>query len=210
MDHIIKAAGCISRLVVEELRPNRRPRYHLATAFFVSETLLLTAGHNYADFDNTCTQWWITEPGISQIDVDDVGNGKIPLHPCTLVESLYPRGGKYWRDIAIFRSDSYKSRQYAPLDSAIPPANAIIDIIGCPAEISDEWIGTHSKLQNTRKGRMDVEKALPKGSLVFTRGIVEASFPTMSTTEYRLSTCPGMSGSCVLYDGLVVGNSSLP
>ena len=206
---IIQAAQCISRLVVKERRPNGRPRYHFATAFFVSETLLITAGHNEGDFDKTSTEWWITDPGVSQIDVNDVSNGKTPLHRCTLVETLYLRDGQYWTDIAIFRSESYKSGEYVPLYSAFPPKDTIIGIIGCPGEIGAEWIDTHPQSKNMRTRRMSAEKALPKGSLLFTRGTVEASFGTTSTAEYRASTCPGMSGSCVMHNGFVIGNSSL-
>ena len=42
-----------------------------------------------------------------------------------------------------------------------------------------------------------------EGALTVTRGTLEHVGPTI---PYRASTCPGMSGSCVLYKGAVVGS----
>jgi len=69
-----------------------------------------------------------------------------------------------------------------------------------PSSLRRKQLSTSSDI----RGRLD-GSVFPAGSLLVTRGTVEDSDETMS---YQISTCPGMGGSCVLYQGSVIGKNS--
>lgn len=175
-----------------------------ATAFFVSETKLLTAGHNIAGVYDRVTRISVSVPGTSQVLSREMSLHKIPLIDCKLVGTLYKRGGPYDKDIAILDSGSFRSAHYVQLSSIIPPKDALVDVIGYPGEITREWIEAQWGLKNHTQGAEDAKKFLRAGSLTVTRGKVEDSEETMS---YHISTSPGMGGSCVLYQGCVIGTT---
>jgi hypothetical protein len=192
---------------IEEGEVDGKPRKHFfATAFFVSETKLLTAGHNIAGVYDRVTRISISVPGTSQVLSREMSLHKIPLIDCKLVGTLYKRGGPYHKDIAILDSGSFRSPDYVQLSSLIPPKDALVDVVGYPGEITREWIETQWGLKNLTQGAEDAKKLLPAGSLTVTRGKVEDSEETMS---YHISTSPGMGGSCVLYQGCVIGKALL-
>ena len=177
-------------------------RQFFGTAFFVSDTKLLTAGHNIAGVYDRVTRISISLPGAPRVPSREMSLQKSHLIDCKLVGTLYKRGGPYDKDIAILDSGSFRSADYVRLSSVIPPKDALVDIVGYPGEITREWIDVQWGMKNPTKGAEDAKKLLPAGSLTVTRGKVEDSEETMS---YHISTSPGMGGSCVLYQGCVIG-----
>jgi V8-like Glu-specific endopeptidase len=201
---IIKAAKCISVVLVEETQPDRRSkRNYFGTAFFVSENLLLTAGHIIAGVNGPIVQIRITQPGLDQVQPWQVSQRKVPTIVCKVVGTIYKRNGPLSTDITILDSGSFRNSTYLPLALAVPQVQSNIDVIGYPGYIKHEWIEAHEGVTDFDKGQKEAERLLPKGHLTVTRGTLEALGPVLS---YNVSTCPGMSGSCVLYKGAVVGN----
>jgi len=206
-EQILKISKCMCRVFIEEGEVDGKQRRHFfGTAFFVGETKLITAGHNIAGLNNPVTRISISLPGVSKVSSTDMSLRKVPLIECKVVGTLYKKDWHYSKDIAILDSGSFRNPDYVPLSSIIPPKEAIIDIIGYPWEIRREWIEAQPGLINITQREQDAKKLFPAGSLLVTRGTVEDSEETMS---YHISTCPGMGGSCVLYQGSVIGKNLL-
>jgi len=205
-EQILKISKCMCRVFIEEGEVDGKQRRHFfGTAFFVGETRLITAGHIIAGVNNPVTRISISLPGVSKVVSTDMSLRKIPLIECKVVGTLYKKDWHYSKDIAILDSGSFRNPDYVPLSSVIPPKEAIIDIIGYPGEIRREWIEAQPGLTNITQREQDAKNLFPAGSLLVTRGTVEDSDETMS---YQISTCPGMGGSCVLYQGSVIGKNS--
>ena len=94
-----------------------------------------------------------------------------------------------------------------PLSCDPVPINGIVDIVGYPGEKTLLWLHkNHPDLLNLVDGTTRSEAMLPTRRLVVTRGVVEECCGDM--TSYKVSTCPGLSGSCVIYQGKVHGSRS--
>jgi V8-like Glu-specific endopeptidase len=198
---------CICRVFIEEGEVDgKRRRHYFGTAFFVSETRLLTAGHNIAGVNDRVTRISISLPGVPNVVATDMSLRKIPLVECKVIGTMYRHDQQYSKDIAILDSGSFRNPDYVSLSAIIPPKEAVVDVIGYPGKIRQEWIQAQWGLKDITKGQQDAKKLLPAGSLLVTRGTVEDSEEIMS---YHISTCPGMGGSCVLYQGSVIGKNFL-
>jgi V8-like Glu-specific endopeptidase len=201
--NIIKAANCTSFVHIEESGGRGRPaRVFYGTAFFVSSQLLLTAGHNIAGINGSLCEIRITRPGTRKVRPLQVVQRKLFTIACKVVGTIYKRDGAVSGDLAILETDSFKASTFLPLFTLAPPPKATVSIIGYPAEIKYEWIKAHKSLRHVESGKADAERLFPLGNLTVSQGAVET---VGSTITYHMSTCPGMSGSCVLYKGCVIG-----
>jgi V8-like Glu-specific endopeptidase len=204
---ILAAAKCTSFIFIEEGPADRNatpPRFY-GSAFFVSPTRLLTAGHNVVGVNRPVVRILITAPGIDKVEPWQVTRGKIATIKCELVGTIYKRGGLYTTDIAVLDSGTFSSADYLSLSSTIPPSTATVDVIGYPGLIKPEWIWGHEGVADPGKGLKVANILLPTGHLTVSRGVVDSTQTAGSAISYELSTCPGMSGSCVLYKGKVIG-----
>ena len=200
---ILDAAKCISFLLVEEssVDGESRPSF-CGTAFFVSQNLLVTAGHNVAGVHQPVKDIRITYPGVESIRSLDVANHKVPTITCKVVGTLYKRDRRVSKDIAILDAGSFNAPFYLPLSSVVPPIDAIVDLVGYPDEIKREWIQAHKGVSDAGKCLRKAMQMFPKGDLFVTRGVIRSVGATMT---YKMSTCPGLSGSCILYKGAAIG-----
>jgi hypothetical protein len=203
---IISAAKCTSLVLLEESHTDGTIRKFYGTAFFVSENLLLTAGHNTLGVHGVSSQIRITTPGLDLVQPWQVNQRKVPTIICKIAGTIYRRNGPSSNDIAILDSGTYRNSSYLSLSSAVPQIKSKVDVIGYPGYIKHEWIEAHVGVNDFDRGQKEAEKLLPKGRLTVTRGTLEHVGPTI---PYKASTCPGMSGSCVLYKGAVVGSYCL-
>lgn len=128
-------------------------------------------------------------------------DGKVSTNDCTVVSSLYTHNGLSERDIAILHAGSYNAAYYLQISADAIPENAIVDVLGYPGELKSEWMRTQV-VNDVDESLNAAAKLLPKRTLTVSRGTVQS---IGSTVSYNLSTCPGMSGSCVLHRGKVIG-----
>lgn len=200
---ILTAGKCTSFLFIEETTPSGRYTYRFCgTAFFISDRLLLTAGHNVVGVNGPVSEILITYPGLCQVDSWQVAERSTPTIKCKILETIYSLNGDFSKDIAILDAGSFSARNHLSLSSTIPPQNATVDVVGYPGDIIDEWLEAHETFPNIRKAKEEADRLLKKGSLTVTRGTIK----TIGTNiTYYISTCPGMGGACVLYNGSVIG-----
>ena len=204
---IVNAAKCTSFLLIEEQKPGEKSsRRYYGTAFFISPRLLVTAGHNVIGVHGPISQLCITHPGVEMIDLRQVALRTVPTINCKVVGSLYKKEGPFSKDIAILDAGSFNASHYLPLSKAIAPQNAVIDIVGYPAQIKDEWLEAHDGI-DVQRAQDEAKCLLPKGRLLVTRG--NASATSGTAIPYHITTCPGFGGSCVLYNGAVIGKFRL-
>jgi V8-like Glu-specific endopeptidase len=203
---IIAAAKCTAFVIIEEPKTDGSNGVHryTGTAFFVSPTRLLTAGHNIVGVHGPASKICIAYPGLPKVTAWQVAKLKVPAITCKVVGTMYRRGGPYVRDIAILDSGSYSYPHHLSLSLFNPPEDAkpTVDVIGYPGDIKLEWITEHEGLLDYDKGQTDAVQLLPRGQLTVTRGEIENDGETI---PYHISTCTGMSGSPVLYKGKVIG-----
>jgi V8-like Glu-specific endopeptidase len=109
--------------------------------------------------------------------------------------------------MAILCAGSYNASadHFVELSTELPQQDEYVDVIGYPGELNTAWMRTQDRVNDIDESLKEVEKLLPKRTLTVTRGTVKSSG---SIVTYNLSTCPGMSGSCVLYKGKVIGTGS--
>jgi hypothetical protein len=205
---IMKAARCTALLEVEFRKSDGAIVKGHGTAFFVTEKHLLTAGHNIAaDGPGTVRiSLRIAYPGVKVYVAD---SSAIRTLDCVLLKTLYGKGDKKnnSKDIAILRCEGLNGGPYLPLSSDHLPSNTVVDIVGYPS------VGHHNCIARLQKDLKDSEASeasskvlLPTDTLVVTRGTVEKTDADSGLISYKVSTCSGMSGSCLLYEGKVYGN----
>jgi hypothetical protein len=203
-DAIIAAEKCTSFLLIEEEKVEGQPkRQFYGTAFFVSENLLITAGHNTVGVNGPISRIAITYPGIDQVHPWHVSQREVLTINCKVVATIYKRDGPTSKDIAILDAGSFCAPTYVPLSSSIPTPKTAVYVIGYPGDITRGWIEAQVGLRNLEDAHENATQLFPKGRLTVSCGEVMTAG---STIEYVASTCPGFSGVCVISNGMVIGN----
>jgi len=207
---LINAAKCTALLCIDVSLPGGRIQRHFGTAFFIDEKHLITAGHNTSikEIKDHPKKIQITYPGLTYVNYTQLTKRKISTIDCTLVASFYSKQGPPEKDIALLHAGSYNSADYVQLSSDLPNVSgngpAQVDVIGYPGEHKSEWMQTQN-VADVDQSLGAVAILLPKRTLTVTHGSVKTVDKIIG---YDLSTCPGMSGSCVLYNGKVIGKST--
>jgi V8-like Glu-specific endopeptidase len=197
-------AKCTSFLLIDEEKVEGYPKQQFyGTAFFVSDNLLITAGHNTVGVNGPINRLAITYPGIDQIHPWHVSQKEVPTINCKVVASIYKKNGPPSKDIAILDAGSFCAAKYVQLSSFIPPPKTAVYVIGYPGDIKRGWVETQVGLNNLEEAHENATQLFPKGRLTVSCGEVVT---TGNIIEYAVSTCPGMSGACVVYNGMVIGN----
>jgi V8-like Glu-specific endopeptidase len=203
--NILLAAGkCIAFLIVQF---HNTTDTQIATAFFIDKTHLLTAGHSLHKRAFTHKSVQLIGPGIPHIDATKLVQGKYPTVNCKVVWNLYSVKAPYDNDIALLHTGSFSWPDFMELSAVLPRKDATVDVIGYPGDLNWWWMKTQGDLKDIEKSLVTVEKLLPKRTLSVSRGTIETAGSLIS---YDLSTVPGMSGSCVVYQGKAIGISSFP
>lgn len=136
-------------------------------------------------------------------------DGEISTIDCTVVKSLYGKDGPPEKDIALLDAGSHNAADFLQVHPLLDLPREyddnlqLVDVIGYPGELKSEWMRTQ-KVKDVDQSLEAVAKLLPRRTLTVTRGVLKNIGKTVT---YDLSTCPGMSGSCVLYKGKVIGIS---
>ena len=211
---ILSVAKCVSMVCIEDGGTDSSKRqYRFGTAFWISETRLLTACHIITDagakLNNIKVR--VSPPCLSHVDPQILLRREMPSVECTVVarshRDLIPDQISNYRDVAILDAGSYRPTQgnWLSLAAQIPSPTSTISVLGFPGYITPQWIIAHEGLNDRWRGQSTAESLLPTGHLTVTRGVAHES--SGSIFRYNISTCMGMSGGCVLVEGQVVGKS---
>jgi len=197
--------------IEEVMRDGSRKNFY-GTAFFISATRLLTAAHNVkgSKDKSNISQINVSRPGLSVVNAFSLAKKQMETIACTVIDKTYEPVddlGNYM-DIAILDSNGYHvpEDKWLTLTTARPSPKSTVAVIGYPGEIQLRWISDHGGLVDDEdKAQSDAKALLPRGRLTLSRGVTRENLQHI--VRYNVSTCPGMSGGCVLLDGKVVGMS---
>ena len=203
-DYILAASKATSLLMIEAYDSKGRRTLEFATAFFIAPSLLLTAGHATVSPNGLRTELYVFHPGTTYLSFSQVAKRSPSAIRCAVVVNHYREVGFPSNDIAILSSGNFESAHFLTLSGEGIPLNRNVDIIGYPGEIRDMWLSEkHDGLEDVGKNKAIAEMLLPLRHLVVTRGNVAHN--SGSLVSYTISTCPGLSGSCVMFEGKVHG-----
>ena len=206
--NILRASKATSLLLVQLTNSKGESDWEYATAFFVAPNLLLTAGHAALDPPDVKTERWVFLPGTPYLDMDQIASRDPWAIRCTVVDNMYKAGAAISKDIAILSSGSFETKHYLKLSTDLVPAKATIDVVGYPSSKKENWLRRkHPDLESLVTGATAVENLLPTRKLVVTRGVVADH--RADVTSYIISTCPGLSGGCLIYNGKVHGKPTV-
>jgi V8-like Glu-specific endopeptidase len=204
-DPILAASKATSLLFIESTNSKGNRQWDFATAFFVAPKLLITAGHAALDpLESVKTDRYIFLPGKSSLNADEVSSRGPFAVRCDVVGTMFKSGSSMSKDIAILSSGNFETNHYVPISLDPIPRDSTIDVIGYPGEKRIAWLREkHPELKSLVQGERAGEVLLPTRQLIVTRGVV--AHTSAGVTWYNISTCPGLSGSCVVYNGQVHG-----
>lgn len=206
---IHEAANCMALVIIEHTSADGKVvAQYLGSAFFISPTLLLTAGHNIREPPNVKVSVRIGKPGTAYINYAAALHRLIPTIVCKIVASLYkyPHSPSH-EDIAILDTGTYENgSSYLKLSPVLPSLSSKVNVVGYPGSVKQEWLMCHDGINDAEDGRRKTADMFPAQRMTITSGPVNQ---VTSTISYKLSTIPGMSGGCVLHDGKVIGISRI-
>jgi Trypsin-like peptidase domain len=201
-ESLLAASKATSLLVIEWTDKKKHGYLVVATAFFVGPSVLLTAGHAVLKPEEAVSiEYYLFPAGTEFISLADLVHRRPVIYPFEVIENASVRSNL---DLAILKT-AVQSSYFVDLSTQEMPIDGTADIIGYPGEKRERWIRKHpgladSEIENSEK---TAEELLPKRTLVVTRGIVQHH--NGCYTLYKISTCPGLSGSPVVYEGKVHG-----
>lgn len=191
----------MARLTVEWWKSDGRPTNTYGTAFFFTGRHLLTALHNVKCDNYTRGPIHISTPG------DFVVESTSDTLVCTILDVSEEH------DLAILDCgcDKYDFLHIAPANAKLPP-NAVMDIFGYPGDMKQRLLLTDyykTGLKDLDASKEEAETLLAPNTLTVTRGTIQPNhrYSRPEEIRYRITTCPGMSGGCILYNNMVYGTS---
>lgn len=200
---LVNAARATACLIVDHRQPDGKLSTSYGTAFFVADTLLLTAGHNLISRNGTIERIGITYAGCKIVDRESNSLD------CKILYTLYngPPDSLATDDIAILECFGHATKIFLPLARTVGGLfpGAVVDVIAYPGTIQEKWLEEYhqEKLDDYIASAKDARGMLQPKTLTVTRGpIVEIKDGLIS---YKLSTCRGMSGGCLIFQGEVYG-----
>jgi hypothetical protein len=113
-------------------------------------------------------------------------------------------------DVAILECSSHEAGVYLHLSDSINELQpgAVVDIIGYPCYFTKDQENQFQEKGELRcydESMKEAGKMLPPKTLTVSRGSVEEI--QKGLIRYKISTLPGMSGACLMYNGKVYGSS---
>jgi len=174
------------------------------TAFFVSNTMLVTAGHMAPDGNRRIVA---QHPGIRQAKmfVQDLFRWPPPADTfeCEFVATGLPNV-----DITILKvkEGTYQAEAPVSIEQKRFVAGDGVDVLGYPGRYGDEYIRVMHGGETDRRELQDVGELFRRCELTVSYGTVVDTGGNMPM--YRVSTVVGMSGSPVIVSGKVVGKIS--
>jgi len=205
-DTLVRVGSTVCHIIVEF---DNTCTTNVGMAFFIDTDHLVTAGHNLKRPEGYAIKSvHVISPGEPYINYDKLLEGVCPSLECTVIANLYT--GSYGTDIALIRVPKcYKGPAAVEVLMEPPPIGSTVDVIGYPGDSSKNphWLKDKKpELVSIERGLETIQKLLPSQKLAISRGTVQECTETL--VKYKLSTVPGMSGSCVLHQGKLIGKFS--
>ena len=204
---LLKAGKATACVIVEVRNADGSSGRNFGTAFFITRTHLLTAGHVVQSSPGTRIESIrLSYAGCKTVDYDT------NTVECKLIGKLYdsasPDSSKI--DLALLESPSQDAGTWLPISPKITdlPIGAVVDIVGYPGHMTrkqKECFEKKASLNDPNQSMKEAELMLPPKTLTVSRGVVEGI--ENGFIRYRLSSLCGMSGGCLIYDGTVYGFS---
>jgi V8-like Glu-specific endopeptidase len=197
----------VAFLIVDFENSSRR----FGTAIFINEKYLLTAGHCVYDKHRRmdAPKIRVVTPGLPYVDYGKLEKGQVLTMDCTIVKNLFKGvSGPNECDIALLHAGTSNGPLGIELSSTPPPPGAVVDVIGYPGTAVPGWLKkklVEETIHDFNETIETVRKLLPDRTLTISRGYIEKTGDNL--ISYNVSTVPGMSGSCLLYKGKVIGIS---
>jgi V8-like Glu-specific endopeptidase len=204
-ESLVGASKATSLLLIEWKDKKDHQFWNFATAFFVAPGLLLTAGHALIEPEGAVTvSRYLFLPGTEFISAQNLRvRGPIRTR-CTVLDNAYTRSGRAKLDLAILSTGGLEFNNPLKISTEAVPIEGTIDVVGYPGEKSTVWVTQkHPDVTNLDDSQRIAEVLLPTRRLVVTRGVVQHNGARFAS--YKISTCPGLSGSCLMYNGKVHG-----
>lgn len=185
------------------------PQY--GTAFFISPTLLLTAGHVATKNERILGQ----APGKLQPEISDKVFAATKLGPdvfeCRTISTLYKgKGIPGSVDVSILKVKSkYHATSWVTMDTGSRvPKGSKVDLLGYPAGYSIEYLSglLNIPIVVVEDAFPQITSIMPAHRLIVSHGTV---LDENDQVVYKLSTTGGMSGGPVIYNKKAVGMHSL-
>jgi len=180
---------------------DKKGHTYSGTAFFVTETLLLTAGHLVPDGKRKIIA---QKPGSiwCEVLVDSMFK-KDP--PCQVIPCKFVGSGHSRVDLAVIQVEPpFKATHIMKISQQRVRSGQGIDVIGYVGDYGSHYIRRMHGGDPRRDDFDAVNSLFPKGCLIVSYGAIEA---TGDELTYAASTVKGMSGGPIVYNGDAIGMS---
>jgi len=183
-------------------------RFKQGTAFFISPTILLTAGHlaphkgekviiqvpGKLVISRHYSNLWRASASKTADDSEVI--------TCKVLKTLYK--GKIDIDISILKCSHYRASTWVAIDMSLPlNMESTIDLVGYPSAPSIQYLSQVQGFNLSASDWNGVNSVLPMFELVVSHGKVVQEDDI--SPRYKLSTTYGMSGAAIVFQGKVVG-----
>jgi len=174
------------------------------TGFFVAENLVLTAAHVVVPKNGKVTAIGVKYKGIKYVKPTD------PTIESQLLEVIPPMDPDIYNpleDLAIIKC-RMRSPHFLRLSTEKPSKGDDVQIVGYPGNVDKDWLSSrHPSLKDPDSDIEVVKQLLPRRKLTVSEG--EVSEIKDGCARHGVSTIPGMSGGCLVYQGQVCGKSTV-
>jgi len=207
---LAEAAKCVCSIAIRD----SRGEFSYGTAFFVGPVTLLTARHIITEQNDEIVAQYpgtnIAEMNIESLfqtagehELDRDQSLSVRVFKCQIVSTK-----ETLADIMVLdcSASGYKAASWIELQREKLQVGDCVDVIGYPGAYSPQYlVRTQGDIAKNRDARRDMEELLPINTLTITHGPITKWTPI--TTNYRLSTVGGMSGSPVIVNGHAIGTA---
>lgn len=205
-DYILNAGNHTVFIEAEIELEDGPTKVKTGTGFFVSSNLILTAKHNIVFDEGDATRIAIKYEGLKMVKTTDP-TLLCQVHasmPSTESEKLYPL-----EDLAILECPGHQSPCFLRLSTETMVKDMVVHVIGYPGDVTANWLTSrHESLKGDPKSNIKiVQDLLPPRMLTVTEGKISDAPAEPGCATYEVSTVPGMSGGCLLYQDKVCGIS---
>ena len=198
----------IAQSTCQAFWPMESGKFKQGTAFFISPTILLTAGHVGPIKGQKVA---IQPPGKLKLDLyysnlwraSKENKARTDVFNCKVLKTLYNKGNVNI-DISILKSLEYRASTWVPIDMSMPlMTESAVDLIGYPGEVGRRYLNQVQGFDVSESQRSFVSSILPAYELIVSHGKVLHGNDICP--RYKLSTTYGMSGGAIIFQGKVVG-----